>query len=196
MTNSQKINLQKLSLLNDQYTEICEVPIGFNWNIQVWSISERCGFRLLTQLADGQEGMQPAHVPSATWLLFIVVVNCLRLGLSMQPSPAWNSLCGQDWPQTSGILLPCARSSLGDWRQEPLCLTTFYPCVLQSPGAEGKSRALQTGLCCCVPSPRDPAPSVRFPCLVTSAGSLEPTFHTSAEVHVHHVHTLNWCVTN
>lgn len=161
MTNSQKINLQKLSLLNDQYTEICKVPSGFNWNIQVWSISERCGFWLLTQLADGQEGMQPAHVPSATWLLFIVVVNCLRLGLSMQPWPAWNSLCGQDWPQTSGILLPCARSSLGHWRQEPLCLTTFYPCVLQSPGAEGKPRALHTQTAALLLCPQPLRPSSR-----------------------------------
>lgn len=109
--------------------------------------------------------MQPVHVQSATWLLFIVVVvNCLRLGLSMQPWPAWNSLCGQDWPQTSGILLSCARSSvrsLEAWVTLPdyflpLCSPESW-CWRGNPGLCTHRQLL----CCCVLRPWNPAPSVR-----------------------------------
>lgn len=71
--------------------------------------------------------MQPVHVQSATWLLFIVVVvDCLRLGLS---------LCSPDQPGTHcvaktglkplGSSCPVLALLFGHWRHEPLCLTTF-----------------------------------------------------------------------
>lgn len=129
--------------------------------------------------------MQPVHVQSATWLLFIVVVvNCLRLGLSVQPWPAWNSLCGQDWPQTSGILLSCARSSvrsLEAWATLPdYFLTTVFSRVLV---LKGEPRALhtQTAALLLCPQPLKPRSKCKadegkcFPCLVTAAGPQGPT---------------------
>lgn len=155
--------------------------------------------------------MQPVHVQSATWLLFIVVVNCLRLGLSMQPWPAWNSLRGQDWPQTSGILLSCARSSVRSLEAWATLPDYFLPpCSPESwcwRGNPGLCTHRQL-LCCCVLRPWNPAPSVRpmrgsaFHVWKPQLDHRNPhveeenTFHMSTEVHVHHVHTLNWCVTN
>lgn len=172
MTNSQKINLQKLSLLNDQYTEVCKVPSGFNWNIQVWSITERWG-----------------DAASACAVCYLVTFHCcccwlfetgsLCAALTSLELTVWPRLASNLWDPPVLCSLFCSVTG-GMSHSAWLLFTPVFSRVLV---LKGEPRALhtQTAALLLCPQPLKPRPKCKadegkcFPCLVTAAGSQGPT---------------------